>query len=165
MPTTGATVAYEQAVRAIDLQAKTLDGLRTRVSALLAAASLVTTFFAGQALAKPTTENGRVVHAQIGSFGWLAIAALSLIAGCAIAILWPRRQWTFSMSATKIVNGAESAVGVPDIDDALRRDLAIWMDKHCDTNARALDRLFLWFKCACLLLTLEAIFWTVSLGT
>jgi hypothetical protein len=52
-------VVYEESVRAMNQQAGVLDNLRARAGTLIAAASLVTGFLGGQALAKPSLSSGQ----------------------------------------------------------------------------------------------------------
>src|SRR5437899_1308463 len=61
---TTAGIVYEQAVRAVEQQARQLDELRTRTSVVLAAAGVVTGFLGGAA-----------VKAGLGAFGYFAVAS------------------------------------------------------------------------------------------
>lgn len=155
MTDTVAKLAYEEARSAISSQSTTLDGLRSRAGTLLAAASLVTSFLGGQALAKPTLDNGLVVRADVGCEGWVAIGLFVLVAALTLAILWPY-EWRFVMSAKTILAGTDF--------EATQRDLAEYHEKNFDSNKKKLDRLFWCFRWACVFLAGETVAWIVELG-
>ena len=82
-------LAYEAAVRAMDGQTATLESLRTRAATVLSAASLVTAFLGGLALAGPTLSNGQVQRQALDEWSWVAIAAFIGVVLLSLAILFP----------------------------------------------------------------------------
>ncbi|MEJ7567751.1 MAG: hypothetical protein WKF41_05745 [Gaiellaceae bacterium] len=152
-----ALIAYDEAKRALDDQAKTLDGLRARAGTLLAVASLVTSFLGGQVLAKPTIKEALVIRADIGALGWIAIAAFLGVVVATMAILWPYRDWRFNLSASTITQW--------DVSEAeAKGHLAIFHEENYDANAPRLQNLFWCFQAGCLLLGIETIAWILDLA-
>ena len=155
MPETVATLAYEEARSAISSQVSTLDGLRARAGTLLAAASLVTSFLGGQALAKPALEHGLIVRGEVGTEGWVAIGFFILVAALTLAILWPYK-WRFDMGASTILTGSDF--------NQTQTDLAEYHEQNYNLNQGKLDRLFWCFRWACLFLAAETVAWIIDLG-
>jgi hypothetical protein len=155
MSDTVSSLAYEEARSSVSSQISTLDGLRARAGTLLAAASLVTSFLGGQALTKPALEHGLVVRGEIGAEGWVAIGFFILVAMLTLGILWPY-QWRFDMGATTILTGSDF--------DETQRDLAKYHEQNYDLNKAKLDRLFWFFRWACVFLAAETVAWLVDLG-
>lgn len=151
-------LAYEEAKSAIACQETTLDGLRSRAGTLLAAASLVTSFLGGQVLAKPTLSEGVLSQPDVGTEGWIAILMFVGVAGLTLAILWPY-DWRFVMGAGAILqaSGAESF-------ESVQGQLAKFHEKNYDANEGKLDRLFWFFRLACVLLVGETVAWVIALS-
>jgi hypothetical protein len=153
-------LAYDETVRAIAGQANVLDGLRSRAGVLLAAASLVTAFLGGQALALPIVKNGVVERSPIGGWGVVAVVAFVGVAFLTITILWPY-QWRFAMGAGPIL--AAGADPDPISFDDAQAQLAKYHEENYDLNEPKIDRLFWVFRVACLLLTVETVAWILDL--
>jgi hypothetical protein len=148
-------LAYSEAVRAVDDQAKVLDNLRGRAGTLIAAASLVTSFLGGQVLAKPTLTNGSLVRAHIDAAGWIALGAFVLLACLMLVILLPY-NWRLVMSPAVILQGANF--------EETRVELAGYHENNYDENAKKLRPLFRVFILGCLALVVETVAWIVDLG-
>jgi len=73
-------LAYQHASSALAVRQRVLDGLRARAGALLASATISTSFLGGEALraGTPTTAS------------WFAIACFVGVGLTTLAILWPR---------------------------------------------------------------------------
>jgi hypothetical protein len=155
------SLAYDEAIRAIGEQAGVLDGLRSRAGTLLAAASLVTSFLGGQALAKPTITDGAVVSPDVGTWGWVAIAMFVGLAVVSILILLPY-QWRFVMSPTIILSAGEG--GDPVTFTEAQAQLATYHEENYDSNQQRLDRLFWGFRVACVFLAGETVAWIIDFG-
>src|SRR5512132_1910516 len=82
-------IAYSEGVRAIEDRGKTLENLRGRTNGLLAAASIVTSFLGGEAIAKPVLSGPTVVAPPIGVAGWFAIGSFVVVALVTVYIVWP----------------------------------------------------------------------------
>jgi hypothetical protein len=162
MATTVIEIGYDEAAKSIALQANVLDNLRSRAGALLAAASLVTSFLGGQALARPSLVHGVVVRPDLGCWGVVAVVGFVGLALLCIAILWPY-QWRFAMGANPIIDaaGGEHPMDV----QTVYSHLAQAHDRNYDLNQRKIDSLFWVFRVACLLLTAQTVAWILDLRT
>jgi uncharacterized membrane protein YfcA len=89
----GYELAYQEALRAITQQQGVLESLRGRAGALLAVASIVTSFLGGFALG----DKGPA------GLGWLAILLFLFAAGAVAHILKPRDQWRFRSRPSVII--------------------------------------------------------------
>lgn len=128
--------------------------LRTRAGALVATAAITTSFFGGQALA------GR----GIGLADWMAIACFVLLGFAVLLILWPRRDWSFSMApGAFIATYLEPADGEPLESHQIERDLALHMGRSAAFNRRQLQRLMTIFRFGALLLVAEVLAWVLAL--
>lgn len=147
-------LAFREAVRAVGQQDEVLDNLRTRVGVLLSAAAIVTSFFGGQALHR----------AERGAWTWVALALFALLALCAIAVVWPRREWGFFVSPSELIGTyveAEEPLPVATI----YRDLALHLENSHDEQRKRIEQLMLVFRLAALGLVLEVVAWVVEVGT
>jgi hypothetical protein len=94
-------LAYEASTRAIDDQAKVVDGLRTRAGTLLAAAAVVLSFFAAQALRSASVQDhAPILHSISYTSG--AIAAFAGVAVLTVATLLPT-GFRFSVDAGRML--------------------------------------------------------------
>lgn len=114
-------LAYESSVRAIDDQARVLEGLRARTGTVLAVAALVTTFLGQETL----TRSGDLEPLSLAG---LAICFFALTAVAAFVILWPFRM-RFSVSAAEMLRIADEREG-----EALR-EIALRLGVMYDLNA------------------------------
>lgn len=150
-----AAIMYEESRRAIEVQAASLDELRSRTGLLLAAASLTASFLAAQ-----TTSRG-----DLGTLGGAALASFALAVGACIYVLWPRKDgWTFVLSAKVLGEDwidHEREDGVA----AMQRFIAEKLEAHYDRNQDKLDALFRWFQIAAVATGAEVILWTLQLST
>jgi hypothetical protein len=152
-------IGYEEALRSINSQAGVLGDLRGRAGTLLGAASLVTSFLGGAALAGPAFEGGVVSEPPISAAGWVAIVAFCAIGAVSLAILWPY-IWRFDMDPVGIITSAERAdVSAED----LKLDLAGFHQRNFEANQWKLDRLFWAFRLGSLALVVETVAWIIDL--
>ncbi|MEV4420375.1 hypothetical protein AB0L40_10440 [Patulibacter sp. NPDC049589] len=138
------------ATRALDHQERRVPDLRTRTSALLAAASLTASFLGGVAI----REDGLSV------FAILALAALVLTAGFALAVLWPA-QLLFAIDPEEMY-----AELYDDRDDPavyLRRAANALREAHAENLAK-LDLRDLWFRISAILLGAQTLLWALALA-
>jgi MFS family permease len=158
MPDSTESIIYSEALRMISEQRADRDSLRTRAGTLLTAASLVTSFLGGVALGRYESVH---LNAGLTILGWSAIGAFIAVAVLAVVILlpWP---WTFILSPTILVE--DHLAGPTKTDpDALRRFLAVTLERHQEGNGRMIRRLFFVFGVACTLLIYEAVAWLMIL--
>lgn len=129
-----------------------MDALRTRAGVLLAAASLVTTFFGGQAL----EGDARICGAAL-----VAIVAFLMMAGACMVVLLPWK-FEFSLSPTELIKDyidVEERQELP----VVLRDLAIHYKTSHAKNRTRMEILFWSFRIAVVLLGLEVTAWLIAL--
>jgi hypothetical protein len=154
------TVAFSQAVRALDGQSTALESLRTRAATILSAAALVTAFLGGLALAGPTLQDGKVQRAELTAWSWLGVSSFLAVLLLSLVMLFPYKV-RLSVSATRVLEGAAAA---PDATvTEIQRDLARYLDANRTHNTKLLTRLFVCFGLASIMLLVEAIAWIVDL--
>jgi hypothetical protein len=93
---------------------------------------------------------------------WLALASFIATALVSLAILLPY-QGEFSADARGVIETYIEAPE-PELIGRLHRDLALHMHRSYANNMEALDRLATLFQAACGLLTIEMIFWVLSIA-
>ncbi|MBS1870546.1 MAG: hypothetical protein JSS99_12890 [Actinobacteria bacterium] len=146
-------LAYGESVRAIDMQARSLDELRTRTGVLLAAASVVASFLGAEALKTSAFE---------GLAGLALIAFGVVLVGC-IAILWPRHEWRFALGARILIEDwtGENPCG----DEAeMLKFLAQRLEANWHANKERINAMLVVFQVAACALGAEVIFWTLQLA-
>lgn len=87
----GYALAYREARMGLEDQERSVVELRARAGALVAAAAITTSFFGGQTLVK---------H-DIGAAAWIAIGCFVMLGFAVLLVLWPRRDWEFSLAPDK----------------------------------------------------------------
>lgn len=148
-------LAYEEAKRAIDRQSDQLDGLRGRGGILLGAVSLATSFLAGLALDGGDLSTWATVAAIVATIAFIVAA------GMCVAILWPRAEWGFNLSAGRILQQLDALT--PTEAEAYR-ELALRIQGNYRANRDRLDVLFWLFRIACIALGVETLAWLVTLA-
>lgn len=146
-------LAYEQSRRAIEQQAAVLNELRGRTASLLAAASVVASFLAAQAVAR----------AGFDALAGIATVAFLCVLGLSMSVLWPSREaWRFRLRATPLLEdfGSGSGRGLAD----MYRHLATCIELHWDSNQKVLRPLFTRFQWACAALGAQVLLWTIHLS-
>jgi hypothetical protein len=143
-------LAFEEAKRAVVQQVGALEALRSRAGMLLAVASLATSFLGGLAL---HDDRPREALAWVGVGSFVGLAALSL------ALLLPYK-WVFSLTARRIIGDYIEAEPPADL-ATTHRELALHMDDHVERNQKRLNRLYVVFVTASVLLAVEGFTWLV----
>lgn len=156
MAETVTQLAYDEAIRAIESQASALESLRSRAGTLLSAASLVTGFLGGLALAGPTLVEGEVVRGEIGRSAWLAVLAFVAVAIAALVILLPYK-FRFEMSAKVILDA-----GTGDF-EGWQKALAGFHDSNRRANRQRIANLLWAFRLGCVALVVETVAWIFEL--
>jgi hypothetical protein len=150
----GYELAYSEAKRALEDQERAVGELRSRAGTLIAAAAITTSFFGGQVLAD---------H-KVNLAGWIAIACFIGLGLAVLTILWPRRDWEFSIQpATFVATYLEPEDGEPLEVRLIHRDLALHMGASAAANRDQFGRLTTAFRIAAALLSAEVIAWVVVL--
>jgi hypothetical protein len=128
--------------------------LRTRAGALIAAAAITTSFFGGQTL----------VRHDISAAAWIAIGCFVLLGFAVLAVLWPRRDWEFSLAPERfIATYLEPPDGKALALHLIERDLALHMAHSAELNRRQLRTLMGVFRLGAVLLMVEVLAWVVAL--
>lgn len=128
--------------------------LRARAGALIAAAAITTSFFGSQTL----------VRHDIGAAAWVAIGCFVLLGFTVLLVLWPRRDWEFSLAPDQFI-----ATYLEPVDDEplalhlIERDLALHMGRSAELNRRQLGTLMTVFRAGAILLVVEVLAWVVAL--
>ncbi len=154
LPESGYAVAYAEAQRSLDEQERAVVELRTRAGTLIAAAAITMSFFGGHAL----------LNDDLHAFGWVAIGCFALVGLAVLLILWPRRDWEFSLAPSEfIATYLEPEHGEPLQLQLILRDLALHMGRSAALNRRQLRTLMITFRTGVLLLVIEVLAWVLAL--
>jgi hypothetical protein len=146
-------IVYDESVRAIEQQVRSLDELRARTAIVLAAAG-VSSAFLGQA----------AIDDGVGAFGYFAIGFFVATALACVWVLIPRwGAWTFANSAEVLIR---EHIEVPERnnDRKLYRFLAEIHESHYDRNRDLLGPLFTCFWFACVALAVDILLWMLELA-
>lgn len=145
-------LAYVEAKRALEDQDRSIVELRSRAGTLIAAATVTTSFFGGQALA----------HHRLDLLGWIAVGCFVALGIAVLAILWPQRDWMITLRPALFVETYLERDDSPPFDlPAIHRDLALHMGNSALLNSRRLARLATRFRVAAACLLAEVVAWVV----
>jgi hypothetical protein len=149
----GYRLAYEEAKRGLDDQEQAVVELRSRAGTLIAAAAITTSFFGSQAL-----------RHHVHTMSWVAIGCFVALGATVLAILWPRRDWEFTLSPARFISTyLEPSEGDPLSLPLIHRDLALHMGRSASLNRKQLRWLMLAFRIGALLLVSEVVAWVIVL--
>jgi hypothetical protein len=144
--------AYQDGLRAITQQQAVLESLRGRAGALLAVASIVTSFLGGFALGDD----------RPAGWSWLAIGLFLVVAGAVAWILKPRDQWHFRSRPSVIIRSyVEDEPSAPLW--AMHKQLAEHLETDFDANEQNMKPLFWALQLANVALAAEVVVWLVVL--
>lgn len=145
-------LAYDEAVRGIDVQRDSVDNLRTRAGTLLAAAALVTSFLGGQALRDPI---------EPGVWAVVALAAFVLVAAGAIVVSLPWKfDWFFDPNElVRDYVDDDAQMSTPEV----LRDLALHHATARERNECRINIMQWVFRAAAFLLGVEVVAWLNAL--
>ena len=147
-------LALDEAERAIVQQQAALEQLRTRAVALVAVGSGVATFVGVR-----TDRDLRGLNLLGYGSG---VAAYVCSVGLAIWILWPRRNWVFSMDANVIVTSVDAKPDTRGEYSDYVRKMARWTWGHREENQAKLRRLMTLYTWSLGLLGLQVLCWLVA---
>ena len=145
-------LAYDESIRALNLQSSALDDLRSRTGILLTAVSLTATFLGSKALDGGFTPWS---DAGLGSFVLSGLFCL--------AILWPTGGWSFVFDARTILSGYVEGPNSAPLDQIYVEFSRINQD-NWKANAENLTRLFWYFRLAVLALIAQLPCWLIAIG-
>jgi hypothetical protein len=147
-----AALSYDAAIRALDLQERAAEQLRTRTGTLLGASSLTASFLGAQAIQR---------GGGIGTAAGLALIALTCSVGLCVYVLLPKRGLVFEISPSTLY---ESLFDIADDEQEMRRRLAYWLEDFWRTNQAKIDRLAHFYLAAAATLMLQLAFWAWALA-
>jgi len=128
--------------------------LRARTGTLMASAAITTSFLGSQ------TFDRRV----IGPAAWIGVACFVLLGFTVLLVLWPRRDFVFSLAPDELI---ATYLEPPDAEPfdlhMIKRDLALHMGDSARLNRRQLRVLTAIFRVGALLLVAEVLAWVVAL--
>ncbi len=146
-------LSYSAAVRALDIQERTVEQLRARTGSLLAASSLTASFLGAQAIQH--TEG-------LGILGGLALVSLGSSIVLSVYVLLPKSGFVFSLSAPAMY---ESLFEISDDAEEVRRRLIYWLEEYWTSNQSRIDDLGRYYLGAAVALTMQLLFWSCALVT
>jgi hypothetical protein len=146
-------LAFEEAKRGLEDQEQAVVELRSRAGTLIAAAAITTSFFGSQAL-----------RHRVHTASWVAIGCFVALGAAVLVILWPRRDWEFTLSPARFINTyLEPSEGEPLSLPLIHRDLALHMGRSASLNRKQLRWLMTAFRIGALLLVAEVVAWVIVL--
>lgn len=145
-------LAYQAAIRALDVQERGIEQLRARTGILLAASSLTASFLGALAIQHAST------------FGPLdALALLAMVASICLCVyvLLPKSGFVFSLSARGMY---EQLFEFRDDDEEVRRRLIYWLESYWQDNQAKIDVLGRYYLAAAVTLVVQLILWSSALS-
>ncbi len=146
-----ADLSYDAAMRALDLQERAVEQLRTRAGMLLTASWLAASFLGAE-----TIQRGR----ELGPLVALALTALMFSVVLCVYVLLPKRGLAFGLRAVDIYS---RLVEIGGNNDEVRRRLVYWLDRFWERNQRQLDGLDRCYVGAALALIVQLALWSAAL--
>ena len=148
-----AELSYQAGVRALDLQERAVEQLRSRTGTLLAASSLTASFLGAQT----------IQHASgVGVLSGLALIALAASIGLCVYVLLPKKGFIFSVTAPQVY---ESLFEFRADDEEVQRRLAYWLETYWKDNQAKIDDLGRYFFAAAIALIFQLLFWSWALAS
>jgi hypothetical protein len=142
--------SYESAVRALDLQERSIEQLRSRAGTVLGAASVTASFLGAQTIQR---ANG------LGVLGVLALLSLASSICASVYVLLPKRDFVFSINAPRayeVLYGIEPT-------EAERR-LIYWLEEYWTSNEEKIETMGQYFFLAAVALIMQFVFWSWALA-
>jgi hypothetical protein len=149
-----ASIAYEEARRALDKQEADVDALKGRATTILSVAAVVASLLGGKLLE---------TH-KLGAEGWIAVVFFALTSALTIFILLPRK-WMFAQEIDVLL-GAAASLPSGDDDGTVREaqlDRAETMRDARRANVCTLHQQTLAYTASCVLLFLQVLAWLIRL--
>ncbi|HVD41620.1 MAG TPA: hypothetical protein VNC16_11555 [Solirubrobacterales bacterium] len=146
-------VAYDEAVRALVEQQAEIESFRTRAGLLFSSTAITTSFLGAQSFGL----------GDMSLASWMALIAFMGVAIASLAVLWPH-SWEFSVNPRDALGPylrGEEPVPV----HRLHRELSLHMHSSYIENRAGIFQLAVLLQTASALLTLEVIFWIISIAT
>lgn len=145
---------WEEGLRAVDRQANSLDEIRSRASALLAAASIAAAFLGSAAL-----EGGRA----FGTAAWVGAISFALVGVETALVLRPQKDWKFHRSTTDLLRDYVDHELPADMDE-MHRTLGVHLEADFDLNKPKLNEIYRAVTISCGALVVEILAFLVALA-
>jgi hypothetical protein len=146
-----AKLSYQAAIRALDVQERGVEQLRSRTGTLLAASSLTASFLGAETIQRT---------GGVGVLGALALFSLAASIALSVFVLLPRSELVFSLSGALML---EALYGAQADDEELHRSLVYWLDAYWSGNEDQIEDLGRYFIAASALLALQLALWAWAL--
>jgi len=147
-----AKLSYDAAIRALDLQERGVEQLRTRTGTLLAASSLTASFLGAQTIQRSS---------GLGTLDALALVSLVSSILLSIYVLLPKSGFVFGLNAPRMY---ESLFEVADDEREIRRRLIYWLEGYWQSNQAKIETLGRYYFGAAITLLLQLLFWAWALA-
>ena len=144
---------YEQSFRALDEQARVLDGLRARAGTLVSLATVTTAFVGGLA-----ATSQRAPSPKLSVVAWVAIALYLSVVVLSLLISSPGRSWVFAHHPHRLLS-VYLENDRPESLSAFRRTIAYYNGSNYESNGRQLGLLSTLFAAASVLFMTELVLW------
>lgn len=149
-------LAYAEGIRALGIQAATLDQVRIRATGVLTTATIASVFLVGVVADAAGPDRDPVYWALAIIGGMLYSALLCLV----VALQLPRFEWRFLLLPQPIVEAYADAVPSKTLSET-HRDLCLHVDCNIHHNQRNLSSMHRLLAGALVLLVLEITTWAV----
>jgi hypothetical protein len=145
-------LSYESAVRALEVQERAVDQLRSRTGTLLAVSSLSASFFGAETIQRT---------GGLGTLGGLALICLVGSIALCIYVLLPKSGFVFSVSGPAVYRRLYEYA---DDDREVRRRLTYWLEEYWIANEAKVETLGRFYFAAGVGLVAQLIFWSWALA-
>lgn len=142
-------LAYDSEIRSLDMQASSLDELRSRAGTLFAVASLIATLLGGETLQAKGLHSAPV---------WAAIVSLIGSSFLTLLIVWPWRWWQFRIDGAAVLDLIKDTN--ISVDEIRRRIVRGTKYGENDSRIRKLERLY---QGAGFLVVAQLVAWLIAL--
>jgi hypothetical protein len=149
-----AKLSYEAAVRALDVQERSIEQLRARAGVLLATASVTASFLGAQT----------IQHASgLGVLEVLALVSLAATIASCTYVLLPKQGFVFSLRGVRMFEMLYEIAHDEEAEEVDRR-LVYWLDEYWESNQDKIEDLGRYFFAAAVALVLQFSFWSWALA-
>jgi len=145
-------LAYDEAVRALRVQADEHGSLRTRAGTILATSLVVTSFFGGQAVAASTSGTSLTL-------AWLAVIAFLCAGICSLGVLFPT-DLRFASDIREVVSLIENRS--PEHEP--HRELSLSLARQFDSNRSRIGAMRWTFRASAVAVLAETVLWIAYLA-
>ena len=145
-------LSYESAVRALEVQERAVDQVRSRTGTLLAVSSLSASFFGAETIQR---------SGGLGTLGALALISLVASILLCIYVLLPKTGFVFSVSGPAVY---ERLFAHAADNEEVRRRLTYWLEEYWQANEAKLEDLGRFYFAAAVALVAQLTFWSWALA-